>query len=431
MLIKINVPASIEITRPTDLPKLREFMEDNNLKLNKSEIARQMKMDRRTVAKYLNGFEKSSNRCKPSSMDKYYETIKELLSSQTQIFSFRTVLYQYLCDNYGLTIPRPTFYHYIQNTKEFDQYFKNHGGARDTGPVIRYETAPGAQAQLDWKESINFILKDSGEVITINIMVLILGYSRMRIYRPAVNMTQDTLLHLLTESFEMLGGVPKEIVTDNMKTVMDTARGRYGKGSINKKFEVFAKDFCFTVRPCKAMTPQTKGKVESQMKYLEEIRAYSGKLNLVELYELIGRINRRVNNTICQGTGRIPILDFEKEKGSLQPLPSESVRNQYRISTEKVKVNTAGMISIGGRQYSVPPKYIGQTVRYQTHDANVHVYFNTELIAVHELTERKLNYIPEHYEAVLAERFPSMAADDVSRIAMENLNLLGGIYSNE
>ena len=431
MLITIRVPVSIRISRPEELPKLREFMEDNNLKLNKSEIARQMNIDRRTVSKYLNGFEKSATRNKSSKMDPYYETIKELLSSQTQVFSFRTVLYQYLCDNYGLTIPRPTFYHYIQNTKEFDQYFKYHGCSAASEPVIRYETAPGKQAQLDWKESINFVLKDTGEVVTVNVMVLILGHSRMRIYRPAINMTQETLLHLLTESFEMLGGVPEEIVTDNMKTVMDTARGKRGGGTINKRFAAFAKDFGFTVKPCMASTPQTKGKVESQMKYLEEIRAYSGMLNLVELYELIGRINRRVNNTICQGTGRIPILDFEKEKGSLQPLPNESVRNQYRISTEKVKVNTAGMISISGSQYSVPPRYIGQTVEYQMHDAHAYVYFNTELIAVHELSEKKLNYDPAHYEAVLTERFPAMSADDVSKFAADNLKILGGIYSNE
>ena len=53
MLININVPVSLKIEKLTDLPKLRTFMEDNNLKLNKSEIARQLNVDRRTVSKYL------------------------------------------------------------------------------------------------------------------------------------------------------------------------------------------------------------------------------------------------------------------------------------------------------------------------------------------------------------------------------------------
>lgn len=127
-------------------------------------------------------------------------------------------------------------------------------------------------------------------------------------------MTQDVLMHLLTESFEAIGGVPKVVLTDNMKTVMAQARTKYQNGKVNNRFEVFAKDFGFEVIPCKAATPKTKGKVESQMKYLDEIRAYSGQLDLVELYELIERINNRVNNSICQGTGIIPIMEFKKKK---------------------------------------------------------------------------------------------------------------------
>ena len=305
MLIRIKTPVNLNIKRPEDLPKLREFMEENNLKLNKSEIARQLNMDRRTVSKYLDGYVKSETRNKPSKMDEYYETIKDLLSSETQIFAFRSVLYRYMQDNCGLEIPRPTFYHYLQKMPEFDRYFKTGKmSASESNPVIRYETAPGMQAQLDWKESIDFVLRDTGEVVTVNVMVLLLGHSRMRIYKPAVNMTQEMLMHLLVESFEDLGGVPRNILTDNMKTVMDSARTLSFEGVINKKFDAFAKDMGFQVRPCVAATPRTKGKIESQMKYLEEIRAYSGKLNLVELYELIGRINLRVNNTICQGTGR-------------------------------------------------------------------------------------------------------------------------------
>lgn len=432
MLIRIKTPVALKIERPEDLPKLREFMEENNLKLNKSEIARQLNLDRRTVSKYLNGYEKSATRNKPSGMDEYYDVIKELLASETQIFAFRSVLYRYMQDNYGLKVPVQTFYHYLQRTPEFDRYFKTgRMTSSDRIPVIRYETAPGMQAQLDWKESIEFVLRDTGEVVRVNVMVLLLGHSRMRIYKPAVNMTQEMLMHLLVESFEDLGGVPRNILTDNMKTVMADARTLSFEGVVNRKFEAFAKDMGFQVRPCVAATPRTKGKVESQMKYLEEIRAYSGKLNLVELYELIGRINRRVNNTICQGTGKVPIIEFEKEKDSLLPLPHESIRNLYHIKTMKVKVNTAGMATIRSCQYSVPTAYIGKTVDYQIHDSNVYLYFNTNLIAVHALSEQKLNYTPEHYSDILSFKFIGKDSDEIRQMAEENLRLIGGIYSSE
>ena len=124
MLIKLNTPVSLSVDKLSDLPKLRTFMEQNNIKLNKSEIARQLKVNRRTVDKYLNGFEKSPHRDKPSKLDSYYDTIRELLSSEEQVFHFRSVLYRFLTDNHGMDVPEQTFYHYLKSVPEFDNYFK-------------------------------------------------------------------------------------------------------------------------------------------------------------------------------------------------------------------------------------------------------------------------------------------------------------------
>lgn len=429
VLINIKTPVSLKIERLTDLPKLRTFMEQNNLKLNKSEIARQLNVDRRTVNKYLEGFEKSKHRDKPSKLDSYYELISELLNSDTQVFHYRSVLHRYLVDNYEFDVPAPTFYHYLKSVPEFDSYFnKTIASDKSSNPVIRYETARGEQAQLDWKESIPFILEDTGELVTINVLVLILGNSRFRIYKPSAHMTQDVLMHLLTEMFESLGGVPKTILTDNMKTIMDVARTQYRKGKANPKFEAFSRDFGFQIIPCKAATPKTKGKVESQMKYLDEIRAYSGKLDLVGLYELVDRINQRANNSICKGTGKIPVLEFEKEKNSLLPLPHKSVRNQYRIKTVSVKVNSAAMITVKSNQYSVPREYISKMVNYQIYDSNIYVYFNTKLIAMHILSNRKLNYSVDHYVDALSCRYIGKSSDEVRELAKHNLEIIGGIY---
>ena len=431
MLINQQVTVNLTIETVADLPKLRTFMETNDLKINKSEIARQLNVDRRTVGKYLDGYQKPEHRNKTSKVDVYEEIIRDLLSSESQIFFYKRVLWQYLTDNHGMNIPLPTFYHYIQNHPEFDRCFsKGQSRGKCTIPTIRFESEPGKQAQLDWKESIPFVLADTGELIRISILTLLLGNSRYRIYKPSLQMTQDILINSLVEIFDLLGGVPHEIVTDNMKTVMDIARTKYYPGKINKRFEAFAKDFGFKVCPCIANTPQTKGKVESQMRLLDEIQAYSGQLTLIQLHEKIAELNNRINSSIHKGTGKIPLLDFKKEKDSLLPLPHESVRNQYRIKTSSVKVNGSSLISIHSMQYSVPTRYIGQTVQYQIHDGNAYVYYNTSLIAMHTLSTNKLNYAEDHYRDILTTNYPYMAEEDIRSMARSNLRLIGERYAD-
>ena len=431
MLINKNIHVTLKIESKEDLPKLRAFMETNNLKINKSEIARQLDLDRRTVAKYLDGYKRPTERNKASRVDEYRPIIEELLSSETQIFFYRKVLWQYLKDNHGMDIPLPTFYHYLQNTPEFDEYFSPGSiPRRSTKPVVRFETPPGQQAQIDWKESVPFILRDTGEIIRVNVFTLLLGYSRFRIFKPSLFMTQDVVIHLMVEMFEAIGGVPKEIITDNMKTVMDTPRTPRYKGGVNKHFQAFADDFGFKVKPCVVKSPQTKGKVEATMKILDEIQAYSGTLNLVELYEKISEINDRINTSISRGTGRIPIKDLSKEKDSLLPLPHESIRNQYRIKSQRVKVDRSSCISIHSNQYSVPPAYIGKTVEYQIHDLNAYVYYSTKLIAVHMLSNKKLHFLPEHYEKILSSVFPAKQAEEIADMAKTNLNAIGGMYED-
>ena len=429
MIVAVKAITNIEIKSLSDLKRLKFFMDNNGLKINKAQIARNLGKDSRTIGKYLEGYEKPKARKKGSSMDEYYDIIKELLSSETQIFYYRSVLYQYLIDNYKLKIPEMTFRHYLNKHQEFDKYFKKDRISNAKGlPVIRFETGKGNQSQLDWKESIDFVLKDTGEVVKVNVLVLILSYSRLRIYKLSLSKTQDILIHYLTECFEELGGVSKEILTDNMSTIMTDARTLYTEGKINEKFEVFAKDFGFKVRPCMAGAPETKAKVESPMRVLDELRAYSGTLTYVELNDKLSMINSRRNCSINCGTGRIPIQEFEKEKGSLLPLPHESIRNQYKIKTTNVKVNSASMITYKGNQYSVPPEYLSKTVSYQVHDLKLHVYSNTKLIALHNISDKKLNYDVEHYERILSLNFKGKCDDDIKVIAKRNLDLIGEIY---
>ncbi len=124
MLIQIDIHSKIEIDRLGDLHKLKLIMEKNNLKVNKSEIARDLGIYLRTVDKYLNEYVKSTTRNLESKIDSFEPIIKKLLSKDSiQIFYYKRILLQYLKDTHGLDCAQSSFRKYISNHPGFNQYF--------------------------------------------------------------------------------------------------------------------------------------------------------------------------------------------------------------------------------------------------------------------------------------------------------------------
>ncbi|MGY1423671.1 IS21 family transposase [Bacillus cereus] len=430
MYIMLDIQTEFEVKSLTDLPKLKLLMENLNMKINKSQLARELGVDRRTIDKYLNGFTPKGTKNKASKIDEYYEVIVALLSSDSkQTFYYKRILWQYLTDNHGLQCSQSAFRAYINRKPAFKTYFdegKKTAPNHSTG--IHYETKPGEQAQLDWKENIQFETKD-GEIVYINVAVLLLSYSRFRAFHLNISKSQSVLLSFMTEAFEAFSGVPKVIVTDNMKTVMDEARTEYFKGIVNNKFAQFAQDFGFKVQPCIAGRPKTKGKVEAPMKFLDEIYAYQGKLSFEELHQFVQKLCTRINQSFHQGTNKVPMFSLKQEKNLLQPLPQSTIRDSYRIKHTLVKVNASNMISYKSNQYSVPAKYQGKTVGLQVYDDQLFVYYNTELIVQHKISQSKLNYKEEHYKDALNKAIPHYPnIDDLDK---QNLSAIGEVYSNE
>ena len=430
MILTNNLITDLEIKTVNDLYKLKPLMEGTSLKINKSQIARELNVDRRTVSKYINGFKKSKTRKRENSLSPFREVVKELLSPDNpQIFYYKRVLFQYLVDNHNYKGSYRTFCVNITKEKDIIEYFKKKRPSNVNKITVRYETAIGKQGQLDWKESIDFLLSN-GESITVNIFVLLLSYSRFRVYYLSLTKTQDILLNFLDRAFEVFGGVPEELLTDNMKTVMDDARTAYSRGKVNMKFAQFAKDYGFKVKPCIAHRPETKGKVESPMKLLDEIRAYNGKLDYDGLAKLVQRLNDRKNSEVVQGTGIIPIMFLKKEKSFLRPLPAENIRKTYKITPKILKVNNSSMISCRNCQYSVPPDYVGKYVTVQIYDDYLHIYDSTKLVALHEVSQGKLNYLENHYESI-ATISNAFRTTDIHKMAKENLELIGKLYDNK
>lgn len=417
-----------EVKSLLDLPALRTRLEALNLKPNFSKLAQSLKKDWRTVKRYYENGEPNRTRHKVSAIDDLKELITQLLSDEgPQIFYYKRILWQYLKDNYGLAVAESTFRRYIANHPEFQQYFESNKRTISSVNTIRYETAPGEQAQLDWKEDIRFKLI-TGETMSFNVLVMNLSYSRFKVYVLTRNRTQATLLDAMTQMFETLGSVPSTILTDNMSTVMLEPRTQTRPGIVHTKMAEFATQFNFNIQPCIAGRPRTKGKVESQMKLLDEIHAYQGQLDEQGLERLVQLINIRSNLLISQTTMKSPSALWEKEKESLRPLPSKAVRDSFKIHYLRAKVNVTHMVSVNGCQYSVPAGHVGKYVNIQTKEQYLYIYDNTELIAQHILSKKKLNYLPMHYEAHLRAISPYLSKDEIRIKAKENLAKIGEVY---
>jgi len=227
----------------------------------------------------------------------------------------------------------------------------------------------------------------------INVGSLILSASRFKVWIVCPATSQVYLFDFLSRAFEMIGGVPKEIIIDNASTMMDESRTETSCGKVNSKFQQFADDFGFEIKPCIRARPNTKAKVENPMRIIDEIMNYNGKLkDLVELQNKLDKITEETNSRICQGTGYPPILVYSKEKEFMLPLPHEKICSYYKIKTSYVTVNTNSLITYNKNQYSVPAELIGKKVAIKVVESTLQVFHDTKLVTIHEISTKKITY---------------------------------------
>ena len=356
--------------------------------MSKAAMARIMGCDPRTVKRYLEGYELKKKRkiLKKSKLDKFKETIiSKLEIGCTSMAIFKFIQKDGYTGSYSLVAD------FVQKHKE-EQIKK---------ATIRFETAPGLQAQVDWKENLKMISKH-GELFEVNIFLMVLGYSRTKFVKLTSDKTQKTLFKCMNEAFKYFGGVPKEIVFDNMATVVDRANSRIGNVKLNSKFVQYSKDIGFNPITCRIYRPQTKGKVESLAKLVDRLQVYNHEFETYEeLEKIVKMFMKEINNEISQGTNMKPIERLAKETKYLLPLPNQEVLNAYTTSPKEYKVSKESMITYKGQKYSVPTYLIGKSVSVKETDEYIHIYYITNLITKHKKSKKFLNYHKEHIVDIL------------------------------
>jgi len=225
-----------------------------------------------------------------------------------------------------------------------------------TQAVIRFETEPGFQAQVDWKEFGKQVV--DGKERKLYAFVMTLGYSRRMFVCFTTSMKMSVFLSCHVLAFIWFGGVPREILYDNMKTAF--VRNAEGTYEANRGLLAFAQHYGYVPRRCRVRRPQTKGKVERSIGYLGHNFWQS-----VEGEPLsIAFLNEAVKEWLVKADAK-PMGDlketrnerFMRERAHLRKLPGVDFDTREEVP---VVVSRESLVRFESNWYSVHPENIGK-----------------------------------------------------------------------
>jgi transposase len=282
----------------------------------------------------------------------------------------------------------------------------------------RFETAPGQQAQADWGQvRVRF---ESGPA-AVHIFVLTLGYSRRGWAEGYEHERMESLLSAHENGFAHFGGVTREVLYDRMRTVIQGEDD--GAKRWNETFKAFAGHWGFEPRVCRPYRAQTKGKVESGVKYVKR-NFLPGRTfrDLADFNEQLRAWLTDIADVRIHGTTHeAPIVRFAREAEALVPLAGRASFLQAQ-QRERV-VADDWLVSIDTNRYSVPWRLIGKTVTVVRVGGSWQISHRGQLVAEHAVLvgRHQLSVKPEHGPGAAArnarKRYSEHAAANESNAA--------------
>lgn len=297
------------------------------------EISKMLKMNRRTVSSALAKPEyKKATRGykKPLKLDQYKDYIKEFINKSQDRVPAEVIL---------TDIKQMGYEGKLRLLQDYlSQLYKTRIVEKD--PVVRFETEPGKQTQVDWTT----IRHGKNPIYA---FVATLGYSRCSFVYFVNNMESDTLITCHEKSFIYFKGVTKTILYDNMKAVV-IERDKYGKGKhqYNPKLLDLSKLCGFEIKLCRPYRAKTKGKVERFNSYLKgnfykplciKLQDTGLEITCELLNNRIGNWLHKANNRIHGTTKEKPLERLKIEQLSLIPYGVNSVNTETQ---DTVKTNS-------------------------------------------------------------------------------------------
>jgi transposase len=261
--------------------------------------------------------------------------------------------------------------------------------------TVRFETAPGEQAQIDYGQ-LQVWIGEQRE--TVHLFVFTLGYSRRLFTHGYPNERLATLLDGHERAFRHFGGVTLTCLYDNPRTLV---LGRNeSKVLWHPLFEDFARYYGFTPRACQPYRARTKGKVESGVKYVKR-NALAGRrfTSWEELNSWLERWSAEVADRRIHGTTH----ERPSERFTNEQLTPLGTRPPYRYERVRLRhVANDALVAVGAARYSVPVEYVGLIVSVHESPGYYEIFHQERLVACHPKVPRhSVRMEPAHYAGLL------------------------------
>jgi transposase len=245
---------------------------------------------------------------------------------------------------------------------------------------LRLRTMPGEQAQVDWGHFGK--IKIGRAERPLSCFVMVLGYSRRLYAEFVLEQKMDSLLRCHRNGFAEFNGVPREILYDNMKTVVLERQGEYIR--YHPELLDFAGHYHYVPKPCAPYRGNEKGKVERTIQYLRH--SFFAAREFVSLDDLNEQLRTWIKDTAHMRTvpgsaDRESINEaFAKETTMLLPLP------EHPFTCDQVLTMSSGKtpyLRFDCNDYSIPHDRVGKPLTLVASQNEIRLIEDNKVIAKH------------------------------------------------
>jgi transposase len=356
-------------------------------------IAAQLGVHPDTVKAALGGPEQFVSRgpkSRATLLEPYADFIRQTLEQYPRLRATR--LYDMLVDR-GYEGSRRQLRRHVQKVRP----------KRAKAAYLRLRRMPGEQGQMDWGDF--GALDVPGGQRRLSLFAMVLPYSRGAFARFTLDQRMDSFLRSHAEAFERFDGVPRQILYDNLKSVVLERVGDHVR--FHDALLDFAGHYHFLPRPCAPYQPHEKGSVERFISYVR--RSFFEARRFVDLDDLNAQLARwlderahaRVHPTDPERRSVRELFDLERAR--LLPLP------EHPPSTERVEVASSGKqpyVRFDTNDYSIPHVLVGEPLSLRASEHRVRVFEQDELVAEHDRCWGRRQTIEDvaHIDALAAQK---------------------------